>query len=74
MTLLEKAKQAPQGNRCLSDNVRERAELAIAYANGQVTAKQAGDALGCSTNNATTKLGCAILAACRSGIAKVELL
>ena len=76
MTLLEKALQAPIEKPKLGPQRMELLDLALAVASGQITNKQAADALGIShLGNLYNKIGGVLLSSARAGhitIKKVE--
>ena len=77
MTLLEKAKQTavkeerPTGKN--NQEMREKAELILAWLKGEVTAKQSAAALGWDTKYLQGRLSGVLFAAIRAGVIKAEV-
>ena len=71
LTLLEKAKNIQTTGVAPSHADEQRIELALAYTQGEVTAKQCAVALGCSPSNIYQYLGRCLVSAVRSGKYKI---
>lgn len=74
MTLLEKARQSsPPSKRLSVPQLDERLELALAYCRGEVSLKQAAEAMGTSQPNGYQRLSRAMFSSVAAGKLRVEV-
>lgn len=68
-SLLEQAKAAPTSNTrsASAKKLNEVTELAVAFANHEVTSAQAAHALGIARVNVSNRLACRLMTAIRNG-------
>lgn len=77
MTLLEKAKQivVDTPSRACKDEaaLRQKAELMLAWVNGEITSRQVAGAIGGSSNCIQARMAGILITAIRKGIVRAEM-